>query len=242
MSPRPPLSFLASISVTPEISMPMGSCSWSFCITSVGSTFWLSQSSRTSLSAVAPRDSGRAVYILRRTANGDSSWEMGMAARRQILSHVFIMSRWPTKTASPFFEKRKCRRWTLDESHSAKPVNSGTSGGSKTTLSPNSSPHTPHSEQRPLWEQSGTVAASRAFWSSDLSHHLAMPVSMWSQGRGASRRASAMVPLSTRPLPPAPWPLKRSSPRFSMTSHSPSSTWRYFHSMPASSIAWLQMA
>eukprot|EP00959_Pyramimonas_sp_CCMP1952_P037733 790004-Pyramimonas_sp.AAC.6 len=96
------------------------------------------------------------------------------------------------------------------------------------TLSPNSSPHTPHSEHNPEWAQSGTVCPSKAFCRSVASQLLEMPVSMWSQGSGAESRASANWPRSNRPFPPAPCLRKFSSPRASSTSHSPFLTWPFY--------------
>mmetsp|Transcript_60257 Transcript_60257/g.191436 ORF Transcript_60257/g.191436 Transcript_60257/m.191436 type:complete len:258 (-) Transcript_60257:1803-2576(-) len=160
----------------------------------------------------------------------------GSAARRRALSIVFWRSRCPTKVMPASLPNTTRMRCTRVSSGCTWPSKVGMGGTSATTFSPNSSPHTPHSEHT-SWEQSGTVAASSAFWRSAFSHHFAMPVSTWSHGRGASSRSSAMSPRSMRPLPPPPCLRYRASPIDSITSQLPPATWRYFQSTPASAIA-----
>lgn len=92
------------------------------------------------------------------------------------------------RTCLPMRMRMRCARVVLRVGW---PEKVGVGGTCATTLSPKSSPHTPHSEHRPLWEQSGTVAASSARCRSVLSHSLEMPVLMWSHGRGAFSRSEA---------------------------------------------------
>mmetsp|Transcript_18436 Transcript_18436/g.29317 ORF Transcript_18436/g.29317 Transcript_18436/m.29317 type:complete len:484 (-) Transcript_18436:1789-3240(-) len=231
-----PVMWYRGNSSTSKMGIPSGILAFNCVLMSSTSMCLVSTISRISLSEVHPRGKVSALVTRGRALNSEPVTEMGSAARRYARSMSRSVSRCPTHAMDPSFANLMRTFWVLAMSFSHVPSNAGSGGGSTTTLSPKSSPHTPHSLH--TWcEQSGTVTASIARCRSDFSQNLETPVLMWSQGRGRSRRSSCSTPRSMRPLPCPPCPRYRSSPSFSSTSHSPSSTCRYFHVSPESSMA-----